>query len=418
MWEVTALAGRREDALDQTVAAEPGSSVGRTVGVALAVNCVTGLPYVLLGAAAVQVTGELGFDEAALGIILSLFSIGGLIASPLAGQLIDRIGPSYGLRLASGLALTTAGAVAGLGHAAWSLALIMLLGGVSSGITAPAANLWISRAVPRTRHGLAFGIKQSAAPLGSILAGLSVPLIVLTVGWRWAFVAAAILAAAILAAVPDVARTDVPEHQNRRAAVRRRPLIVLTVGVALGFVAQTAVMSFFVTSVVHEGMEEGTAGVLLAVGGVAAVATRVVAGMIADRRPRGFLRGVAVMFALGGALYLVLASGQLTMIVLVTPLLFATANGWTGLLHLAVVESHPGAAGSATGIIMVGAFGGVVVGPILFGAVADHSYMAAWLVAAACFAAGAVVVLVARAMLRAAAAGEPVVAIDPAQPAN
>ena len=405
-------------ALSGGVPVTPRASVVRTVGMALAVNCVTGLPYVLLGAAAVQVTGDLGFDEAGLGVVLSLFSIGGLTASPLAGQLIDRIGPSQGLRLASLLALATAAAVAVLGRTAWALAVIMFMAGVSSGITAPAANLWISRAVPHSRHGLAFGIKQSASPVGSIFAGLAVPLIVLTVGWRWAFGAVAVLAAAIFAAVPRLPRVSSSEQRDGHVGLRRLPLVVLAVGVALGFVAQTPVMSFFVASAVHEGMGEGTAGLLLAVGGVAAVVTRVAAGVVADRRSRGFLRGVAAMFVIGGALYVVLASGQLALIVVVTPLLFATANGWTGLLHLAVVESHPAAAGSATGIIMVGAFGGVVVGPILFGALADRSYALAWLVAGTCFVVGAVVVLFARSLLRATNAVEPVIAIDPSLPAN
>lgn len=43
------------------------------------------------------------------------------------------------------------------------------------------------------RRGFAFGVKQSAVPLTAMLAGLAVPVFAVTVGWRWAFGAAAAL---------------------------------------------------------------------------------------------------------------------------------------------------------------------------------------------------------------------------------
>jgi predicted MFS family arabinose efflux permease len=376
--------------------------VVRTIGVALSVNCVTTLPYILLGAAAVQVTDDLGFDEAALGVILSGFSVGGLVSSPVAGLITERIGPSQGLRLASGLTAVAVLAVALLGRSWWSLAAIMLFGGAASGLTAPAANAWVSQAVPSRRRGLAFGIKQSASPMASVLGGLSVPLIMLTAGWRWAFVAAAVLTLAVAASVPSLSpRRPEGPAEHRRAPVHRAALGTLTVGIGLAFFAQSPLQSFYVSSSVDAGMDEGAAGVLLATGGVAAVVTRVVAGVVADRWPRGFLRTVAAMLVLGALSYVVMAVGGTTLIMLATPLVFATVAGWVGLVHLAVVQSHPDAAALATGIIMLGAFGGVVVGPAIFGALARHSYTTAWLAFGAVMVVGAGIVMAARSQLRA-----------------
>jgi len=44
------------------------------------------------------------------------------------------------------------------------------------------------------------GAKQSSGPYATLLAGPSVPLVALTVGWRWAFVLAAPGAMALVAA--------------------------------------------------------------------------------------------------------------------------------------------------------------------------------------------------------------------------
>jgi MFS family permease len=61
------------------------------------------------------------------------------------------------------------------------------------------------------------------------------------------------------------------------------------------------------------------------------------------------------------------------------PLAFSTAWAWPGLFNLAVVRANPS---SATGITQTGQFIGAVVGPVLFGIVAEHAgFRAAWLTA-------------------------------------
>ena len=47
--------------------------------------------------------------------------------------------------------------------------------------------------MPARRRGAAFGIKQAAAPLATLLAGLAIPVFALTLGWRAAFLAACLL---------------------------------------------------------------------------------------------------------------------------------------------------------------------------------------------------------------------------------
>ena len=55
------------------------------------------------------------------------------------------------------------------------------------------------------------------------------------------------------------------------------------------------------------------------------------------------------------------------------PLAFATGWAWPGLFNLAVVRVNPSAPGAATGITQTGTYLGAVVGPVLFGVVAEHA---------------------------------------------
>ena len=63
---------------------------------------------------------------------------------------------------------------------------------------------------PPSRLGLSFGIKQAAIPIATLLAGVAVPTVALTVGWRWAYLIGAGLALLALLIAPAGRRAAGP----------------------------------------------------------------------------------------------------------------------------------------------------------------------------------------------------------------
>jgi MFS family permease len=112
------------------------------------------------------------------------------------------------------------------------------------------------------------------------------------------------------------------------------------------------------------------AGFALAVATVAGVAGRLVFGWIADHR--GNADVLPAIGVLAGACALVLAFAPATWpgiaILAVAALFGATAIGWNGV-YLAELarRSPPGTAGGVTGASGVVTFGGVMIGPTIFG---------------------------------------------------
>ena len=370
------------------------SSPGTVTAVVLAsaVTVVDIFPMFLTGALAVQLQRDLGFDRSHLGIALGVFLGVGSLFSVLSGRTADRIGPAPGMRNSTLLAGASALFIAVVADS-WNLLVVgLVLGGLANALGQPSANIFLSRFVSFSRQGLAFGIRQSAAPIGTLLGGLAVPAFALTVGWRWAFVAAALVSWIVAGASAFIVPRDDSRNPRKPSApkrppaapLRRGPLVVLAVASGFGFAAASALTGFLVDAAVTADFDEATAGLLLSVGGVTAIATRIGMGFVADRRSGRHLAVVAFMLTTGAFAFVLLASESKPLMVLGTIAGFGMAWGWSGLFFFSVVRLNPQAAGRATGVVQTGAFFGGVAGPLLFGlAVELWGYRPGWLLAGA-----------------------------------
>jgi MFS family permease len=288
----------------------------RPVLLAVAVVTATVLPAFLTGGLAVQVRGELGFGAAALGLAVAAFFVFSALASAVMGRLVERIGAHRGMRLA---ALGSAASLFGVAlvAASWAgLVACLALGGLANAVSHPATNLSLAREVPAGRQGLSFGVKQSAIPAATLLAGLAVPTIALTFGWRWAFAGGAVLALAVAFLVPVGASGSVVRRfrEVREKDARTAPLFLLALGIGLGSAAATPLGAFLVESSVAAGLRVETAGLLLASGSAANIVVRVAFGRFADGMSGGRLLLVAAMLAVGIAGFGMLATGEAALI--------------------------------------------------------------------------------------------------------
>jgi MFS family permease len=368
------------------------------------------IPPFLIGATAVQLRDDLGLSASGTGVAVGAFFAAASLASTPLGRLTERHGPAPSLRAAAVITATCQLGLAGLARSLPVLLAFLAVGGSANALAQPAANLLLARDLPVQRQGLGFAIKQASIPLATLLSGLAVPAIALTVGWRWAFVASAALAIASITTVPAKRRAEAA-HATRpsRDGSGDMPMPVmvwLALGIALGAASAGTLGAFFVSAGVDAGLAEGTAGLVLAAGSGLGIATRLAAGVQADRRGGGHLRVVALMLAGGAAVYCLLATETTWAFVGAGPLAFATGWAWPGLFNLAVVRVNPNAPAAATGITQTGTYFGAVVGPVLFGVVAQHlSFRAAWLGAAAMASLSAMTIVGARRRVRAWRAG-------------
>ena len=365
----------------------------RVVVAAVAVNLLCVLPPFLTGVMGVQIGRDFGIPAASIGILVSAFALGSIVASAPLGRRVGRWGVRNCLRGTSVIAAAGL-VVAALSPAPWALAVAMFLAGLANGLGQPAANALIAAQLPPHRHGIAYAIKQSGVPLSTLLAGLAVPLIALTIGWRWAYVLALGLAALAFVLAP-VDWSVVPGRVEAAVApTLRRTLWIFAAGMALAVAAATSIGAIGAAGGVAAGLSEKSAGYLVAVGGLTALAVRLVVGLWADRRPFNELAGAAILLGIGVAGWLAMSTA--------IPVLFAigliVANsfgwGWPGLANLALARRFNDATAAASGVVQTGVSLGVLVGPLVLGLLAtSQGWAITWVTAATSGLLGALVLL-------------------------
>lgn len=348
---------------------------------------VCALPVYLLGALAVQVTQEFEFGLTQLGIAVALFRATGAVVAGLTGYLADRLGATRSLRIAIVLAALSSIGVSGLANTYVSLVAWLMLGAIGKSLCQPAANRLLVNNVREGRRGIAFGVKQSAAPASTIIGGLSVPLIALTVGWRWAYVMVAVLSVIVLIAIGRRPSSSGGAARKARPAAGRlrdpRTIVTLALAFGLGTAASSTVPTFYVDAAVRAGTTEQIAGTLLAAASIAAMITRIVTGFAADRIVRGHTLLCAGLLASGALGLLALAADSPGLMTVGAIVALAGTWGFNAVFWFALMQAYPDAPGKITGAVSPGGLAGGVVGPILMGALAERfGYPAGWMFAA------------------------------------
>lgn len=366
-----------------SVAPEPSPEF-RVLGAALTTSATGILPAFLVGALAVEMRQELALSPAGLGAAVSAFFLTAGVVAVVFGRGAGRWGWQRSMVVAAAGTTATLLAIAGLVSSLPGLLLAMVFGGLWHALAMPASNLAIARAGWRDRQGLSFGIRQAAVPATLMFAGLSVPLVALNAGWRWAFVSATLFPLSVLLAVPSSSVGSRAQEPDRRPSTDNQRMVSLAVAGGFAAAVAGALSAFFVLSAVEAGVDVATAGKLLAGGSVLVLAVRVIAGWAVDRFALDGFRSVVWLLALGSVGHLVLSSGHVPWIVFGVLIAFGAGWGWPGIYHFAVVDSNRGSPASATGIAQAGLSTGAAVGPLLFGFIVDQaSFQAAWVGTAA-----------------------------------
>ncbi len=334
---------------------------------------------------------EYDLSLAQIGVLLGAEWIGALITMLPWGIAADR----FGERVVLGLGL--GGCAAFLVGAAYApdfetlVVLLALAGGAGASVNS-ASGRAVMHWFGADERGLALGVRQTAVPLGGLIAALVVPQLTSPGDAASGFLFfAGLCATGAVVGAAFIRGRETEAHELDQATLaqtlRDGRLWRLAAGSGVYVYAQIAIIGFGVVFLHDEhGLSERDAALVIAAAQVLAVGIRIATGRWSDVvgsriRP---LRQVGVVVAVSLAVVAALAGGPLWLLIPVLAVAGGLSMGWNALAFAAAAELAGAArSGASIGFQQSVLSGIALVAPIVFAAtVSQTSWALAFLLAA------------------------------------
>ncbi|MCW2335771.1 MFS family permease [Sphingobium sp. B2D3A] len=263
--------------------------------VVLAAACGSGLGIAGLltysaGIFAKDLESAIGLSRTTLGAAFFLATVALAIALPIAGWLIDRVGPRWPA-VAGSLALSGGFALLGtVVHSVAGYMSVMAGIGLLAACSSPVAYTRAVNAVFDRARGLALGLTQVGIGISAAVVPPALAIIVAERGWQAGYLAlAAIAAMGVIPALslPNLRSPRTPDRAGGMARAQMRSPLYLLVLASFGMMALSfaGLLPHFVPMLRESGLDARTAGSLAGLIGGSVIVSRVVVGWLADRVP-------------------------------------------------------------------------------------------------------------------------------------
>ena len=337
---------------------------------------------------------EFGLSYSQLGLLMTVFFVVSGLGQAGAGFVVDRLGARPLLFVAQGI-FVTACVAASLVTGYAGLLLVAALAGLGNATFHPVDFTILNQRVSAPRLGYAFSAHGLTGNLGWAAAPVFFAGMGAAVGWRHAYVAAALLYAGILAVLvlqrdklsTEVARHDPQVHKEHDLAFMKLPVVWWCFGFFLLSTMTLAVVQSFSVSILKamHGISFEAATLTLTAYMLSGAFGMFVGGFIAARVANSD-RVVALAMAAGAVLLALCGTGLLgataTMVVLAITG-FAVGIGGPSRDMMIKKATPKGATGRVYGMVYSGLDVGFAISPLVFGVFMDRGWYGATLLGAA-----------------------------------
>lgn len=339
----------------------------------------------------------LSLNNVQFGAITSTLYLLSVICSIPAGIFVDRCGVKINLiicMLMMGFAMIMASFMDN-----YILLLIFIAFiGASYGMINPIASKGLTLWFDVKSRATAFGIRQMGVTAGGAIAGILLIYLARVRSWNFAVLVVGIFAVLVGIAgyllykeAPVNSRETVAAKKNAGKMtifdlMKNRNLVLTSLIMTFLCLGQSSIASFMVLyAKEYLGLTATIAGSLLAITMICGGSARVFWGIVSDRLFNGkrlpVLKIICILATVSALAIFLFGSNLPALFLIPVVVIFGFSYlGFQGVGVVLLVElSGPELAGRATGLGVTIAWVGMVLGPILFGALAEAGYLVAWL---------------------------------------
>ena len=255
-----------------------------------AIGCV--FQYMMVPPILPQIGGAFGADPSGFGMMMSVFSIVGIIVAYPATWIMQNVGVKMAVAVTA--VVSALGTIICLMAGDWTMMLVgRVLQGCSFGLIAVIGPNIIPRLMPLANQGLAMGIYSMWFPVGQVIATFTVPLAYGVFGWTSAFwmsliiLVVTVVVFILLFRLPCIPENLLAEERVKEETGKARKIFfasALIVGFELVFYAYNDFFATYAQMVM--GMDVSVASNTILIANLLTIPAGVICGILCDKTNR------------------------------------------------------------------------------------------------------------------------------------
>jgi MFS family permease len=348
-------------------------------------------PFYFYGALSVQIIEDLNYSPEYHGYGASAFYLIAAIFATTLGRVSDSTKPLATLRIALLVTLVSNFGIA-LSNSLVVMSIFLGVGGFANALATPGIARFVQQAIANKNQGLAYGIKQSATGISTLIGGAAIPFISGEGQWRLVFFTGAIFCLFMIFLVGNftdkayLARTIIKNIKERKIKSVKRTTYSLQVKfIGAGFGAGAAVgsglVSYLALSNFEAGVSGNQAGLVLIYASIGSIVIRFAVLLLMDFTNLNPITVCAWMMLIGAVGIFGLATMNKDLVLISSIVSYTMGWGWVGLIGYKMLLISDTNLGTNTGLIQSTAAIGALFGPLVLSFVYKFSgFNAMWLV--------------------------------------
>ena len=340
-------------------------------------------PLYFYGALSVQITEGLDYRPSLHGLGATSFYLVAAVFATSLGRKTDRQDPVSTLKIAivmtfvSNLGITFSNSLS-------TICLFLAVGGFGNALATPGIAQLVRERIEFSKQGLAYGFKQSATGLPTLVGGAAIPFVTTDGQWRYVFASGAIFSLVILfnlyAFSPGALISGKADNLDKTESliVNLKSTYTLevkfiTISFAIGAAVGAGLITYLPLSIVETGLSPTESSHALVFASACSLVTRFIVLLYMDKTSIDAMKICMAMMVIGAFGLFGLSTMQTNLVMLASIISYAFGWGWIGLITYKMLRISDQNLGANVGLVQSAAAIGSIAGPIALGAVYEIS---------------------------------------------
>jgi len=340
-------------------------------------------PLYFYGALSVQITQGLGYRPSLHGLGATSFYLVAAVFAVSLGRTTDRLDPVITLRLAINMTIISNLGIT-LSNSLVVICASLAIGGLGNALATPGIAQLVQDRIELRKQGLAYGFKQSATGLSTLIGGAAIPFVALDNQWRYVFGLGVLFSLGILLKLRGMSSSKLSDlrklHKKELKVSRTKAkhsysseVKLISTSFAIGAAVGAGLITYLPLSIAEVGLNSTESSFVLILASSSSLITRFVVLLYMDRTKIDSIRICIGMMFLGSIGLFGLSTMSKGVITISSLISYAFGWGWIGLITYKMLRISDGNLGSNVGLMQAAAAVGSISGPIALGATYELS---------------------------------------------